>query len=352
MTASERGGDLAEIKALLQARIEDLARTLAPRGKRSGNYWMAANPARDDRKPGSFWIALRGAPGAWRDEATGDKGDVITLVRYCQRLANTKDALAWARDWLGIARMDPGVMARQIAVAQRRAAESHASEAAELAKKRRGAFAMWIKGRNVRGTVADTYLQSRGINIGLLPRQPGLMRFLDHHPHAESREPWPCLITGMTDGGNTVLAVHRIWLARDGSDKAPVTPQRKIWPAFRGLYMPLARGETGLPVAEAAKHGLLDTLVLTEGVEDALSVAVACPQYRVWAVGSLGNLQHITLPACAADVIVAADNDWGKPQAHKALQQAIDALVRQGKPVRIARSPLGKDVNDALRGAA
>jgi hypothetical protein len=125
-----------------------------------------------------------------------------------------------------------------------------------------------------------------------------------------------------------------------------------MWPSYAGGAIRLARGETGMTPGEAAKHGLLDTLCLCEGVEDGLSIALACPELRVWATCALGNLGQIRLPECCAEVIVAADNDWGKPQAMRQLEAAIVALRAQGRPVRVARSAIGKDANDALRGVA
>lgn len=57
-----------------------LARGL-PDGKRCGSEWVARNPTRNDRKPGSFSVNLR--TGRWADFATGDKGgDVISLYAY------------------------------------------------------------------------------------------------------------------------------------------------------------------------------------------------------------------------------------------------------------------------------
>jgi DNA primase len=131
-----------------------------------------------------------------------------------------------------------------------------------------------------------------------------------------------------------------------------VRPVRKIWPSFKGAAIRLWRGDSGLSIERAAAHGLRETLVLCEGVEDGLSLAMALPECRIWAVGTLGNIGAQVLPECVDDVIVCADNDWGKPQAERQLTQALARLSAQGVEVRVARSHVGKDVNDALRGAA
>jgi hypothetical protein len=55
-----------------------------------GREWVACNPTRPDRHPGSFSINL--ASGRWADFATGDKGgDVVSLAAY---LGHTGQAAA------------------------------------------------------------------------------------------------------------------------------------------------------------------------------------------------------------------------------------------------------------------
>ncbi|MFG1299467.1 hypothetical protein V5F49_06680 [Xanthobacter sp. V3C-3] len=43
-----------------------------PAGHREGREWVARNPRRADRHPGSFRVNL--TTGRWADFATGDKG--------------------------------------------------------------------------------------------------------------------------------------------------------------------------------------------------------------------------------------------------------------------------------------
>jgi hypothetical protein len=352
-----RPTDTADVKAMLQARIESLAKHLAPDGQRAGRYWMARNPTRDDRRIGSFWIAISGTPGAWRDEATGDKGDVFGLIGYCTGLP-FRDVMQWARDWLGIARLDDGKI-REARAAVRAMEGADEKEAARLlAHNRRKAFALWLKAsEKLTATPVETYLRTRCIDLAALRHPPRALRFAPRR-HTETGMTLPAMLALMSgpdpSGGAEAVpyAVHCTFLANDGMGKAPVTPVRKMWPSFKGGAIRLSNGETKLRPSEAAKQGLLDTLCLCEGVEDGLSIAMACPELRVWAVGSLGNLAHQRLPECCAEVIVAADNDWGKPQAMKALDTAIETLVAQGRPVRVARSPVGKDANDALLSGA
>ena len=352
---SERAS-IADIKALLQRDVEGLARRLAPDGYRSGRYWIARNPTRDDHKPGSFWIILSGtSPGVWKEEASGETGDVIAFVKYCNRFERLADALDWARNWLGLAHgpVNPKVLELARRDAANRKANDEKRAAEELGLNRRRAHALWLDGtKDIRGTAVEAYLEHRGIDLGALPRLPGAIRALASHRHRESETTWPCMVAVMSSPGLPFTAVHRTWLARDGRGKAPVTPNKKIWPSFNGAAIHLARGETGLPAEDAVKRGMVDRILLCEGIEDGLSVAMCAPELRVWAVGTLGNLAHVKVPDCCHEIIVAADNDWGKPQAEALLRRGLEALAAQRRPVRVARAAVGKDFNDQLQGAA
>lgn len=352
---TNRRGDLAEIKLMLQAQIVALCKHLLPPpgGHRAGNYWMAKNPTRHDKHAGSFWVSIAGgAAGAWRDEATGDKGDVIKLIQYIHG-SDLKEALKWARGWLGLGDMPEPKRRELVLQAQGRAEAEERRAAQALLDDQRRAKGAWLHCKpSLLGTVAETYLAGRGIRLADLPRQPGALRFSPNQKHGESGQRWPAIVAAMIGANNGFVAIHRTFLAPDGSGKAPIEPQRKIWPRYKGTgaCIHLWRGETGVSHIEAAKQGLWDTLVITEGLEDGLSVVVACPEYRVWVAGTLGNIAEIRLPECCGEVIVCADNDWGKPEAKAALDRGLAALLRQGRrQVKLAHSPVGKDVNDALR---
>lgn len=346
---ADKRNDLHQVKALLQAQIEALARELAPRGYRSGKYWLACNPSRDDRKPGSFWIALSGVPGSWRDEATDQRGDVIQLIMLCKGLP-FGEAMKWARGYVGIADMPPELVAKRAQEARNAEARRQQDEEAELADKRKRAKGTWLHGTPIGGTVVETYLrEARRLDLSRLSRLPRALRF-SMQRHDKNGE-WPCMLAAMCLPDGSFGAVHRTWLAPDGSGKAPVDSARKIWPRFASAVIHIWRGASDMAVKQASEAGIADTLVLCEGVEDGLALALAAPEYRVWAVGALGNLGNVVLPPCAVDVIVAADNDWGKPEAQKLLNKGLAALYAQNQSVRVARSPHGKDFNDCyMRG--
>jgi len=73
-----------DFKAISRAALADLPALLRrwlPDGRLVGGEYVARNPRRVDRHPGSFKINLR--TGKWADFATGDKGgDVVSLAAY------------------------------------------------------------------------------------------------------------------------------------------------------------------------------------------------------------------------------------------------------------------------------
>ncbi|MGO8915856.1 MAG: hypothetical protein ACLQJR_08115 [Stellaceae bacterium] len=80
--SSEKGSiDFAGVNAAALARLETLLRRWLPDGRRHGDEWIARNPRRLDRRPGSFKVNL--ITGRWSDFAIGvGGGDVVSLAAY------------------------------------------------------------------------------------------------------------------------------------------------------------------------------------------------------------------------------------------------------------------------------
>lgn len=370
--------DFAEIRQKLIADIVPLCRELVPGGRINGKYWIGKNPTRTDKHGGSFWVLITGpAAGAWRDEAGVrgvDEGDVVELVRYCKRLPDLKETRQECLKWLGLSdvggkRISPAEIAERD---RQRTAAREAEEKLEAetrAKNAKGAFGLWMKAEplspaNFAGSLVDRYLKSRAIDLvaGMVAQKrplPGALRLYPSHDYRTQDGELialPCMIALMSGPDGKARAVHRTWLQPDGTGKA-VLPEpklnkpRKIWPAgWQGSVVRIAKGAGHHSPEEAAKRGISGPLIVTEGIEDALACALAMPDRRVWAAGTLGNIGHVPVLPCVTSITVCADNDWGKGQAEAALDTAIAALRKHGKPVYVARSPRGKDMNDLLKG--
>lgn len=130
------------------------------------------------------------------------------------------------------------------------------------------------------------------------------------------------------------LAIHRTFLAHDGTGKAPVNPQKMMLGPCRGGAVRLAApGEV---------------LMVGEGIETCLAAMQATGK-PVWAGLSTSGLRALNLPQDVRDVIVLADGDApGKAAARECAWR----WKREGRRVRIARPPHGMDFNDLLIGSA
>lgn len=345
-----------DIKAEMQNRIRQLVVELAPGGNWTGDYYMPRNPRRDDRRPGSFWIRVKGqAIGAWRDEAIDLQGDLIDLVTYLAGLQDRKATRDWCLSWLGWAqgvdRKKLEVNRRQVVMKQH---QENRAEAETAAKKADRAFGIWLQCRPLEmGDLVHRYLASRGIDLSKLPKPPGAIRFhpsLEHHDDDGVITEWPSMVAAMCNSEGRTVAIHRTYLKLDGSGKAPVDKPKKIWPSFKGAVIRLSKGAKNLSPEEAARKGASGPLGLSEGIENGLSVAIADRDLRVWAAGSLANMANIPKLPCISRLIAIADNDTHDSQAGKGFDRVVAQLRTRQFQIAVARSWTGKDANDLLKG--
>lgn len=338
---------------------------------------------------GNFAIWLKSDGLSWKNYTTDERGRSLELIAYCHGWYDldkrgADPAANLAIDRLGLGRVSKEQLEQDRAAAKEFHQRHQRDADAESARKRKSAFAVFvgadpILGKTGLGTLAERYLRDqRGVDLRadpfLGPRggrlAPGSLRYLARHKYVitdrngrkSGESHHPCMVACCVDPVGQIAAIHQTWLAFDGSDKATLrraddgTEQkaRKVFGDSRGCVIPLWRGEGHYTVEEASAQGLLQTLVLCEGVEDGLSAVIARPDFRVWAAISLSNLANVAdrLPACCDSIIVHRQNDWAKPQAVKAFDRAIAALRGTGRIVSIVEAALGKDLNDTLRGAA
>ena len=339
-------GDIAD---LLAQHAEALAADFLRGGRRDGGTWRAGSIG-GEAGP-SLCVGTRGTTqGQWHDFAAGRGGDMLDLAAACRFGGDMKEALRWARAWLGLDNIDPASFEiRQAQAAEDRAARAAEAEA-QAEQKRRAAMRIWLEARpSIYGTPVEQYLAGRGIDLAELGRQPRSIRY---HPalwcqEAEAR--LPAMVTGINRAG-VFAAVHRTWLEQAGPGdwrKARLTQAKKVLGAFAGGCIPLWRGASGRPLAEAP---LGETADLVEGIEDGLSVALAAPEARVLAAISLSNMGAVLLPPAITAVRLWRENDDSNA-AILAFDRATSAHLAAGRQVLVPDVPAGfKDVNDMLRG--
>lgn len=355
-----------EIRARLQQRIDSLLPALGITTLPKAGICTPLNPRRGDRHPGSFVIwtvakAGEGGVGAWKDYAIGKGGDVYQLIEYLLGLHDWIDAYWWALDFLGLQRgtvrtASQEKLDRERVEAERRAAEAKARQADDA--KAKEAFQRWLACKPGEGSPAQTYLtDARGLPMARLGRWPGALRFDPACEHFDKDTgeltEWAAMVSAMSCSvTGKVRAIHRTYLAPGGAGKAPVAKAKKMWGVASGCAIRVWKGAGDLSPEKAAAKGQSGPLIVTEGIEDALTAALARPADRVWAAGSLSLMGTLTWPACASAVVLVADNDWHEPQAVAAFER-VEAHWRaqaRGRPLKVVRAQTGKDLNDWARG--
>ena len=187
------------------------------------------------------------------------------------------------------------------------------------------ALRIWADTRELQGSVAETYLASRGIAA---PSSTSL-RFhpLLNHPCGSL---WPALVALVTRGiDGEPIAIHRTFVTCSG--KAPVDPAKMMLGPTRGGAVRLARAT--------------NKLMIGEGVESCLS-AMQVTGIPTWAALSTSGLKTLALPEGVRDVVILADGD---DAGERAAMQAARRWKGEGRRVRIARPPRGEDFNDVAR---
>ncbi len=343
-----RGIPAGEVARRLAGRVGQLVRELLPAGRldhAGGDEWCVAGVhGAAPTRHGSCRVHLRGEKaGVWADFSTGESGDALDLVAAVLYRGDKKAAYKWALTWLGIS-SDAAPAALPSFVPERAPREDVEVEA----RKRAGALRLWLEARpGLAGTPAAAYLAARGIELAQFGRPLRSLRF---HPVcfcAEADARLPALLAVVTDREGRNTAVHRTWLAEQGGvwGKAKLEAPKKALGRLQGGTIRLWRGASGKPLADAPQG---EAIVIGEGIETCLSVAVVCRDLRVLCGISLANMASVALPPQIGAVILLADNDGVNAAAAAGLQRAVNHFAARGE-VRLARAPFGKDFNDCLR---
>lgn len=184
---------------------ETIARALG--GRRAGDAWMARCPAHEDRQPS---LSIRNTP------------DGLVLV-CCQAGCSQTQVIA-ALQARGLWCSGRGASSRPSAVGLSTVREAAASDHPDDTRRTDAALAIWRAAIPVEGTPAAAYLVCRGLHL----TPPASLRFHPALKHSVGST-WPAMIALVTSGIDaTPTGIHRTFLARDGSGKAPVVPQKMM----------------------------------------------------------------------------------------------------------------------------
>ncbi|MDW5313744.1 toprim domain-containing protein [Rhizobium sp. PL01] len=367
-----RSSDLPQIKQKLKDDIELLCRKLLPPpdGRRQGRLWVAHNPVENDfEQSPEFKVALDRDRGAWKDWRSGETGDVIKLISYIKGI-DFRETLVFARDFTGI---------RQMSSDQRRKLDERTREVkqrdveddqAQRLKRMGDAERIWNGGyQDGAGSAAEAharrYFAARAIPLDEIPN-----RDLETLRFAPSQEFWsraqyryqdgrrvkiaagpkfPAIYSAMRLATGQVAAVHMTFLDPMGPQKLPVSKDENAKIMFgeaKGAVIRIAHGPEGEPPETALQP---HPLIMGEGIETTASVAICAPEARAWAAGSLSNMLNapVWLP-CVSSIVLLKDH-FKSPATEKQFDQAVEAMVKTGKPVAIIDSYIGNDFNDLMQ---
>lgn len=213
---------------------------------------------------------------------------------------------------------------------RRRQSEADAAQEAENAAKIGEALALWRRGVPIKGTPAEIYLRSRGLEVESWPET------LRWHP---SKRQLLALSTSPEGDGTALQAIH----LNDAGEPVRRADGSKI----KLSHGKLTQGAVRFPGAADGP------VVICEGVETALSVWFATG-FTTWA--GLGVISNVSVEALPHETVIIACPD-DDPRGHPTIQAANKAVKRwksEGRKVLIA-TPFEElrrdksDHNDALR---
>lgn len=373
--------EVREVKQLLCDRIEDVCRWLLPDGRRTGRTWNANNPVRDrDGQTPELHVYVTGIVGSWKCyRSQEDKGDILGLIAFVHG-TDFKGAMALAKDFLGLARMSAEDRRRNRAEAEQRQADSDAAAKRKEAKKRQAAEKLFLSGAVYgSGTPAEIHarrfdIETRGIDLdGISNLDKTTFRYLPDCEYWELAE-WgkdpktgyfrkvkngprfPAILSAMRWVTGVFADHHGTFLDPVMPDKATLPPKKSGKPRSsrlmrcpnKGAAMWISHGPEGLPPPQSTKP---HPLILAEGRETALHLALAIPEARVWACGSISGIRYAPVAyPFVSEIYVAGENDWHAETARKQLDLALAELETSGKPLELMLSHLGSDFADLGKG--
>jgi len=152
------------------------------------------------------------------------------------------------------------------------------------------ALELWNQGAPIDGTLAERFLQCRGI---ILSAPPAALRFIDCVEYGDGTS-LPAMLASVTAPGGEAIAIQVTFLSADGSRKADV---------------PIPRKTIGALGAGAIRFALAgNQLGIAEGTEKALA-AIQLHNIPCWSSLSAGRMHNVWIPGYVEDLFIFADND-------------------------------------------
>lgn len=278
--------------------------------KQAGNELAGLCPLHQEKGP-SFYVYANGQ--RFHCFGCGAGGDVLDLVMAMHRVGLREAADMITGGNLPVMTGPPVVRVRQDTDSDR----DTIGEARSI----------WDGGIAVVGTPAESYLRRRGIVMEL----PPCLRF-SRIRYGSRGVLHPALICAITGPGGDITGIQRTYLTEDGGKAA-----------FKKVKLSLGRVRGGAIHLGPAS----DTMIVTEGLEDGLTLMQALTQ-SVWVAAGTSMLPAMEFPDTVREIVIGADGD---APGETAARKAAAAFAATGRAVRImCPTPPYKDFNAELMG--
>lgn len=373
-THRNEGPSVREIAQMLRPHAESIALRVFPAARRDGAFLCVGSI---HGEPGKSLKIHRHGPkaGNWADYSMAKGtpragGDLIDLLQFTICNGDKAAAVQEAKRFLSIDSMDPAKLQRHRQQAAKAIERNHQRDLEDKERARRQAESLWLSASVLTPSSPPVlYLQGRGIDLRQLGKMPGAFRFHPEVWHAQLKRKLPAMVTKFQLGAQHA-ATHITFLHRHGDGRWTKLPLALAEPLgikpkhfrLKQINGPAHTLGAHIPLWKGATKGKLDDIPAgtavecSEGIEDGLSYALANPDARVIAGGTLGIIGVLRLPPHAGDFNVLAQND-DKPEPIAALQDALQAQQAvasrdgSGRTVACRWPPQDyKDWNDWLRG--
>lgn len=354
---------VSDIEQKLRDRCEGLVRELLPAARQEGPYLKIGNIHGD--AGGSLVVWLTGPKqGKWTDFAADEHGDMLDMIAQVHGFHGKGDAVAWAKQWLGIVdswsprdavRPDPAEQARRAQVARDALAAREAEDAKLRAAKIKRAKGLYLSAVALADTPVEAYFRNRGLVLPAGSIWPNSLRFHSECWHSDLRDKIPAMIGAIYLPTGEQVAVHRTYLGqhRDGrwlsADR--VYPEisrearKKVDGPMWGGFIPIAKGASGKSMAQMPEG---EPVYMAEGIEKCIAIRIAKPDARIVCAVSLGNMGAIAFPEQVGQLVFVCDRD-DKTKAVDALDRSIARQQARGLDVRLVMPPPPfKDIDEWL----
>lgn len=274
--------------------------------KPAGREWKACCPFHSERTP-SFTIFDGGQ--RFHCFGCGAHGDVLDFVQQLHGVGLRDAAQMLGAETLPKVKLPPMP-----------AAPDKLETIAEARE-------IWRASSPASGTLAHTYLRSRGITI-----EPPISLRYSELPYGMGGRVYPCLVACISSPDGPLQGIQRTFLAGDGMAKAAV---------------PKAKLALGKVSGGAIRLGPLSAdMLLTEGLEDALSLQQEMKRVA-WVACGTSNLGRVRFPDGVRSVAIGGDND---APGRLAADGAAQAYAETGLEARAFFPLHHKDFNAELQG--